>query len=89
MDHDGIAELEAELAMLLEAVARLQDGRAREPVDLDDAQVGAVVEAAIDADRPVDAMDHPHAVAREAAQAREVEVEGVVEAARESRPRCG
>ncbi len=66
-DHDGVAQLDAELAVLLEAVLGLHDRRVRElAIDLGDARVGAVVEAAVDADRPVDAVHHASAVAREA-----------------------
>ena len=81
VNHDRIAQLEPELAMLVEAVAGLQDRRFRKVViDLDDAPVGAVVEAAVHADRAVDAVNHADAVAREATQPREVEVEGVEKA---------
>ena len=66
--------------MLVEAVARLDDRRVRQlAVDADDLAVGAVIEATVDADRSVDAVHHPHLVAREAPQPPEVEVEGVVE----------
>ena len=66
VDHDRIAQLEPELAMLVEAVRGLQDRRVGELlVDLHDPAVGAVVEAAIRADRPVDPVHHAHAVARE------------------------
>ena len=80
-DHDRVGQLVPELAMALEAVPRLEDGRVRElPVQLGDPRIGAVVEAAVDPDRPVDAMHHPAVGAREAPQAREVEVERVEEA---------
>src|SRR5262249_58613888 len=62
----------------------VQDGGVRNGVDLDDATVGAVVEAAVHADRPVDAVHHPDAFVCETAEAREIEVEGVVEARRRS-----
>ena len=66
--------------MLLEAVARLEHGGVGElAVELEDVPVGAVVEAAVDADRAVHAMHHPAAVAGEAAQAAVVEVERVEE----------
>jgi hypothetical protein len=54
-------------------------------VDLDDATVAAVVETAVDGDRPVDALHHPAVVPGEAPQPAEIEVERVVEARR--RPR--
>src|SRR6266851_3194118 len=83
VDHDRSSQLESELAVLVEAVVGLQDGRVRElVVDGCDPPVGAVVEAAVDADGTVDAVHHAHAVARETAQSREVEIEGVEEAAR-------
>ena len=67
--------------MLLEAVARLNDGRVGErSVQLENQAVGSVVEAAVDADRPVDAMHHAYVVARETAQPTCVEVERVEEA---------
>ena len=82
-DHDGLDEPDPEVAVRVEAEARLQHGRVRElGVHRLDAPVGAVVEAAVDADRPVDAMHHPHVVASEAPQSREVEVERVEEAPR-------
>ncbi len=79
-DDDGVAELEAELAVLLEAVARLEDGRVRQlAVQLHEPRVGAVVETAIGADRTVHTVDQPALVACEASESREVEVEGVEE----------
>src|SRR6266508_1714274 len=68
--------------MLGEAELRLEDGRVGELVDRSDTAIGAVVEAAVDADRPVDTVHHAHLVAREPPQAAEVEVERVVEARR-------
>src|SRR2546422_8776717 len=47
-----------------------------------DAAVGAVVEAAVDADGPVDAVDHPRVAAREPPQAVEVEIERVEQTGR-------
>ncbi len=67
VNHNRIAQLEAELAMLLQAVAGLQDRRVRQRVDLDDPAIGAVVEAAVDADRAVHAVHHPHSLADETA----------------------
>ena len=56
----GSRELQPQLAVLLEAVSGLEDRRVRElAVELEDALVGAVVEAAVDADRAVHAMHHP------------------------------
>ena len=79
-NHDRITQLEPELPVLVEAVSRLQDRLVRElAVDARDPHVGAVVEASIDADRPVDAMHHAHAWSGKPPQPREVEVEGVVE----------
>jgi hypothetical protein len=79
-DHDRVGEPVAELLMLLEAVPRLEDRRVRElAVELGDARVRPVVEAAVDADRPVDPMHHPAVDAREALEAGEVEVERVEE----------
>ena len=67
--------------MRLEAEARLAHRRLRElGVHRRDPRVGAVVVAAVDADRPVDAVHHPDVVAGEPPQAVEVEVEGVEEA---------
>ena len=57
--------------MLLEREAGLEDRRGRElGVDLRDPLVGAVVEAAVDADRAVDAVHHPRAARREPPQPR-------------------
>src|SRR5439155_14801130 len=82
-ERRGRGQFEAELEVSLEAEARLEDCRVCElRVDLRYAAVGAVVEASIDADRPVDAVHHTTARAGEAAQAPEVEVERVVEADR-------
>ena len=59
-DHDRLTQLEAELPVRLEAVVRLEDGRVGElAVDLHDPLVRAVVGAAVEADRPVDAMNDP------------------------------
>ena len=70
-----------ELAVLLEAVPRLEHRGVRElAIGLRDARVRAVVEAAVHADRPVHAVDHAHAGAREATQPVDVVVEGVEEA---------
>src|SRR5207247_3568836 len=78
-NHNGLAKLEAELPVLFERVLRLHDRRVGElAVDAEDSAVGAVVETAVDADRPVDPVHHPHLAAGEAAQPREVEVKGVV-----------
>jgi hypothetical protein len=81
-DHDRVPQLETERLVFREAVARLQDRRVRQRVDLHNAGVRAVVEPAIRSDRPVDAMHHAHTVAGETAQPPEIEVERVVEAAR-------
>ena len=82
-DDDGLAQLEAELPVLVEAVARLEHGRVRvHAVEVGDVPVGAVVEAAVDADRPVDPVHHAAARAGEAAQPPVVEVERVEEAGR-------
>ena len=79
-DDDGVAELETELPVLLEAVARLQDGRVRQlAVQLHEPRVGAVVETAIGADRTIHAVDEAAFLACEAPESREVEVEGVEE----------
>ena len=81
-DHDGLGQVDAEPPMRLQAEPRLEYGRIRElGVHRRDPAVGAVVEAAVDADRAVDAVHHPHVVAGEPAQTREVEVERVEEAA--------
>ena len=83
VDHDRDRAGRARARGACRGCTRLQDRRVGElAIDLDDPPVGAVVEAAIDADRPVDAMHHAHAVAREPPQPREVEVEGVEEAGR-------
>ena len=67
--------------MSLEAPAGLEDRGVRERVvDALDPPVGAVVPAAVDADRPVDAMHQPDVRAGEAAQAASIEVERVEEA---------
>jgi len=59
-DDDRLPQFDPELAMGFEAVPRLQDRRVRElPVQLRDAAVGAVVGAAVEADRSVDAMHDP------------------------------
>ena len=80
-DDDRLAQLEAELAMLGERELRLEDRRGRERgVDLGDPRVGAVVEPAVRADRPIDPVHHPRTPASEAPQATEVEVERVEEA---------
>ena len=82
-DDRRLAELEPELAMLLEAVARLQDGRLGElGIHRCDRAIGAVVEAAVHADRPVHAMHHAAAGAREAPQPLRIEVERVEETGR-------
>jgi hypothetical protein len=81
VDHHWIAQLEAELTMLGEAVRGLQDRRVGELlVDPQDAAVGTVVEAAVRADRAVDPVHHANTIAREPFQPAEVEVERVVEA---------
>jgi hypothetical protein len=65
----------------LQAVARLEHGRVRERiVERGNPRVRAVVGAAVHPDRPVDAMDHAHARAREASKAVLVERERVEEA---------
>ena len=65
-------QLEPELAMLLEAVARLKDvASARSAIDCGDPLIGPVVEAAIDTDRPVDTLHHAHAVRVRTARSRE------------------
>ena len=80
-DQMRLHELDAEIAVRVEAVPRLDDRRGRElGVDLGDALVGAVVEAAIRPDRAVHAVDEADVVARESAEAAEVEVERVDEA---------
>src|SRR5712691_3075403 len=67
--------------MLLEAEAGLEHRRVGErSIELEDAAVGAVVEAAVDADRPVDAVHHADALPCKPTQARRVEVERVEEA---------
>ena len=86
----GSRELDPEPPVRLEAEPGLEHRRVRElGVHRGDPPVGAVVEAPVDADRPVDAVHHPHVVAREPPQAREVEVERVEEAATACRRRCG
>ncbi len=80
-DHDRVSERDPELGVLLEAVARLQNRRVRKlGVDLGDPRIRPVVEAAVRADRPVDAMHQPAVVAREPPEPGEVEVERVEEA---------
>ncbi len=82
-DDHRVAQLDPELAVLLEREPGLEDRRGGElGVDLRDPLVRAVVEAAVDADRAVDAVHHPRAAVREAPQAREVEVERVEQAGR-------
>jgi hypothetical protein len=82
-DHDRLPELEAELAVLLQAEPRLEDGGVGQlQVDRCDAGVRAVVEAPVDADRAVDAVHHPAAATGEPPQTAEIEVEGVEEARR-------
>src|SRR5262249_21554348 len=83
-DYDRVSHLQSELAMPVEAVARLQDRRVCERVDFHDATVSTVVETSVGADRPVNPVDHSHAVTHEAAKTDEVEVERVVEARRGS-----
>src|SRR5262249_20250917 len=46
------------------------------------ASIGAVVESAVGADRPVDAVNHPHPLPREPPEPREIEVERVEQASR-------
>jgi hypothetical protein len=82
VDDDRTAQLEAELLVLRKAELRLQDRDLRQRVDLRDAPVGAVVEAAVHADGAIDAMHHPHIGAGKSPQALEVEVERVVETRR-------
>ena len=78
-----VAELQPELSVLLERELRLQDRRVRElRVDPHDPLVGAVVEAAVDADRAVDAVHHPRPPAGEPMEPLEVEVERVEQARR-------
>ena len=80
-DHLRIAQLEPELEMLLEAVARLENGRvSQRAVDRRDATVRAVVETAIHADRAVDPVHHHGVGPGEPPKPREVEVERVEEA---------
>ena len=80
-DDHRVAELEPELAVLLERELRLEDRRGRElGVHRCDPRVCAVVEPSVDADRAVDAVHHPRAAFREPPQARDVEVERVEEA---------
>ncbi len=82
-DDHRRTELDPELRMLAEAVVGLQHGGVRDlGVHRRDPGVGSVVEPPVRADRPVDAVHHPAVVAREPAQAREVEVEGVEETCR-------
>ncbi len=82
-NHDRAPEIQAELAVPLERVPGLEDRRGRElGVDPRDPRVRAVVEAAVDPDRAVDAVHHPGAASGEAPEAREVEVERVEEARR-------
>ncbi len=79
-DQNRVAELEPELEVLLEAEAGLKHRRPGErSVELRNAGIGAVVEAAVDADRSVDSVHHPATVARKPPQAAEVEVERVEE----------
>src|SRR5437764_411194 len=67
--------------MSLEAVARLEDRRVgKRVVDLEDALIRAVVEAAIRANWAVDAMYEPAARSRKPLQPRKVEVERVEQA---------
>src|SRR5436190_7943716 len=80
-DHDRRSEVETELRMLVEAELRLEDRGVRErAVQLADASVGAVVEAAIGRDRSIHSVHHPNVVARETEQPPRVEVERVEEA---------
>ena len=80
-DHDRVAELEPELAMLPERELRLEDRRGRElGIHIRDPRVCPVVEAPIHADRAIDPMHHARAAPSEPLQARDVEVERVEEA---------
>jgi hypothetical protein len=82
-DQVRLHELDTQRPMRLEAVARLHDRRVGESrVELGDARVCAVVEAAVRSDRAVDTMDEAHVGARETTEAPEVEVERVDEARR-------
>ena len=76
-----VAQLEPELEVLLEAEAGLEDRRVGElAVELGDPPIRSVVESAVRADWPVDAVHQPAVRASEAAEAAEVEVERVEEA---------
>ncbi len=80
-DHDRLPQLQPQLAMLLEAIAGLEDRRGRQlAVELVDVAIGTVVEASVDANRAVHAMHHPATRAGEAAQSAIVEIERVEEA---------
>ena len=84
-DDDRVAELDSELAVLLEREPGLQDRRGGQlGVDPGDAPVGAVVEAAIGADRAVDAVHHPRPPGGEATEPLEVEVERIEQTRRGS-----
>ncbi len=84
-DHDGLGQLDAEPPVRVQAEPGLEHRRVRElRVHGGDPTVGAVVEPAVDPDRPVHAVHHPDVVAHEAPQSCEVEVEGIEQAARRS-----
>jgi hypothetical protein len=81
-DHDGIDELDSHGSVGVEAEPGLEHRRVRElGVRLRDSSIGAIVEAAIEADRPVHAVHHADVRTHEAAQPAEVEVERVEQAA--------
>ena len=82
-DDDRLDEPKPELAVLLEAVARLEHRRVGELlVHRGDPSIGAVVEAPVDADRPVHAVHQPAVRAHEPPQPSQVEVERVEETRR-------
>ena len=87
VNDDGIAQVQAELLVLRATPFGLEVRRVCEVVvELQDATIGAVVEAAVRGDRAVHAVHHPRSAADKAPQPSEVEVERVEEADRR-RPR--
>ena len=77
-DDDGLDESKPELAVLLEAVARLEDRRVGELlVHRGNPSIGAVVESPVDADRPIHAVHQTAVRAHEPTKTSQVEVEGV------------
>jgi hypothetical protein len=81
VNHDRMVQVKPELTVLVQAEARLQNGRVSEvTIDSGDPTVGSVVETSVHADRTIDPVHHADAVADETPQTREVEIERVEKA---------